>query len=57
MTEKRKRGRPKTTGKTPLRSIRVSDTEWAAWRAKAESQNLTITEWLRKLAQKGVEHP
>lgn len=51
-----KLGRPKLNGPTPIRSIRVSDTEWEAWRRAAEAQGLTVTQWLRQLAAKEITH-
>jgi len=38
-----RRGRPKTTGTTPGRNIRVPDDEWAAWQAVANRANTTVS--------------
>lgn len=46
------RGRPITTGSTPIRSIRVPDDEWRQWQIKAARRNRSITQWLRDLACK-----
>jgi len=43
--KKSKRGRPVTTGKTPMRSMRVPDDEWDAWRAAAGDGPLGA--WIR----------
>lgn len=48
-------GRPKTTGKTPLRSLRVPDREWEAWRAQAAKLGLSVSQWLRQLAAEAVD--
>lgn len=54
----KKRGRKPANGKTPLRSIRVADDEWAIWQAKAEEAGFVhrgkpdVSAWLRSLANR-----
>jgi hypothetical protein len=55
MTTKPNRGRPVTTGTTPLRSIRVPDEEWHAWQKQAAKLGTTVTEWIRNLALKAMK--
>lgn len=51
---KKKPGPPKTKGKDPMRSLRVPDAEWEAWRAKAQGEGLSLTAWLRKVANRNA---
>lgn len=51
MAKKRKKpGPPKTKGKDPARSIRVPNDEWDQWKRVAESKGISLSKWLRKLA-------
>lgn len=50
MTASSKPG-PKPTGKTPPRSIRVSDADWDAFKAKAAKAGKSVTQWLVDLAK------
>lgn len=44
----------KPTGKTPMRAIRVSSREWAIWQARAKEARLTLSEWLREVANRAA---
>ncbi len=51
-----KRGRPPISGdlgagkKTPIRNLRVPDDEWGEWQQAAERSEMSLSAWLRKLA-------
>lgn len=49
---KRPVGRPKTKGRDTPRSIRVPDDEWIAWQNAAEREELTLSMWLRNIANR-----
>lgn len=36
--------------RTPLRTLRVADDEWAAWTKAAEKTGLSVSAWLREAA-------
>ena len=65
-TVPRPRGRPITTGKTPMRQFRMSESEFAKVRAAAEVAGLSWSEWVRRvlvraargeLRKKGPDEP
>ena len=56
MNEKRKKpGPPKTKGKDPLRSLRVPDYEWGQWKKAAAQKGLTLSMWLREIANRNAK--
>ena len=44
-TPPKKTGRP-ATGKQPMRSLRVSDVDWTAFRTAAEASGVSLAEWI-----------
>lgn len=53
MSEERKKpGPPKTKGKDPLRSLRVPNEEWERWKQAAARKGLTLSMWLRDIANR-----
>jgi predicted DNA binding CopG/RHH family protein len=46
----KKPGPPPSKGKDPVRSLRVPDAEWEAWKKKAAKAGLSLSMWLRRLA-------
>ncbi|HEY3683549.1 MAG TPA: hypothetical protein VGL93_10940 [Streptosporangiaceae bacterium] len=53
MTEKPKRGRPKT-GETPIHCTRVPDARWNAAKEKAEREGKTISDVVNDALEKYV---
>lgn len=49
-----KRGRPVTTGTTPMRSIRVPEDEWQAWATAAEADGQALGAWIRAACGKAL---
>lgn len=41
--------------KTPIHNLRVSDAEWGRWKAAADSLGLSLSAWLRDLANKAAK--
>lgn len=55
MSEERKKpGPPKTKGKDPLRSLRVPDEEWERWKRAASKKKLTLSMWIREIANRNA---
>jgi hypothetical protein len=57
MGKKKKKtpGPAPSKGKDPMRSFRVPDTEWEAWKNKAESSGMSLAGWIRKLANAALK--
>jgi hypothetical protein len=47
----------KPAGDTPMRSLRVSKKQWAAWRRKAESQGRSLASWIRYVCDREAAKP
>jgi predicted DNA binding CopG/RHH family protein len=43
--------------KTPLRNVRISDELWNAAKQKAAEEGRTVSDVVRELLQRYVEHP
>jgi hypothetical protein len=54
--KKPKLGRPVTKGyKDPMRSLRVPDEEWERWQNAATAKGLSISMWLRRIANRNAK--
>jgi hypothetical protein len=50
----KKPGPPKTKGKDPARSLRVPEEEREAWQLAAKKSGLSLSMWLRGLANRAA---
>ena len=58
VSETKRGGRPRRTqARTKPRNIRLTDEEWAAYRAEAAAMGVTVSEWIRAACEAFAEGP